>query len=95
MKKIIIAVVILMLMAAQSFGATLTVTLTDEQAAIIKDELQGYAVALAVDRLNQKKENERSAQIKVLIAKTPAELTAAAAPIIAAEKAKLEAVQEK
>jgi hypothetical protein len=45
----------------------LIITLTDEQAAVIKDEIQGYAEALADDRLAQKKENERAARIKAFI----------------------------
>lgn len=70
--------------------ATITIKLTDEQLEVIKDELQGYAVALADDRLNQKKENERSQLIKVLSAKDDKELAEAAAPVIAAEKLKAE-----
>jgi uncharacterized protein with FMN-binding domain len=71
--------------------AKITIELTDAQAEIIKDEIQGYAVALADDRLNQKKENERAQLIKVLSAKDDKELAEAAAPIIAAEKVKAEA----
>jgi hypothetical protein len=48
--------------------ADITITLTDEQAEIIKDEIQGYAEALADDRLNQKKEKERSDRINAFIA---------------------------
>jgi len=68
----------------------ITITLTDEQGAIIKDEIQKYAETLANDRLAQKAEREKTAYMKVLLAKTPEEIKAAAAPIIAAEKAKLE-----
>lgn len=71
--------------------AKITIELTDEQAAIIKDEIQKYAEALADDRLNQKKETDRAQLIKVLSAKDDKELAEAAAPIIAAEKAKAEA----
>lgn len=70
--------------------ATITITLSDEQFEVIKNELQGYAVALADDRLNQKKETDRAQLIKVLSAKTTAELAEAAAPIIAVEKLKAE-----
>lgn len=70
--------------------ATITITLTDEQLEVIKDELQGYAVALANDRIIQKAEKEKSQLIKVLSAKSQEELAEAAAPIIAAEKAKAE-----
>lgn len=66
----------------------ITIELTDAQAEIIKDEIQGYAEALANDRLIQKDEKEKSQLIKVLSAKTSAELADAAAPIIAAEKLK-------
>lgn len=68
--------------------AKVTVELTDEQAEVMKDVLQHYAEALANDRLNQKRETDRSNLIKVLSAKTDQELAEAAAPIIAAEKAK-------
>lgn len=71
--------------------AKITIELTDEQAAIIKDEIQGYAVTLADDRLAQKKEQERAQLIRVLSAKDDKELAEAAAPIIAAEKIKAEA----
>lgn len=71
--------------------ATIIIELTDEQAAIIKDELQGYAEALANDRLIRKADDEKAQLIKILSAKTDKELAEAAAPIIAAEKAKLEA----
>ncbi len=74
--------------------AKIIIELTDEQAEIIKDEIQGYAEALANDRLNQKKENERLQLIKVLSAKSTKELEEAAAPIIAAEKAKAEAKEK-
>lgn len=74
--------------------ADLTVVLTDEQAAVIKDELQGYAEALANDRLIQKADREKTQLIKVLTAKTEQELAKAAAPIIAAEKAKAEAKEQ-
>lgn len=73
--------------------AKITIELTDEQAAIIKDEIQKYAEALADDRLNQKKETDRAQLIKVLSAKTDKELADAAAPIIAAEKIKAEALE--
>ena len=71
--------------------AKIIIELTDEQAAIIKDEIQGYAEALANDRLLQKAEKKRSELIKLLSAKDDKELAEAAAPIIAAEKAKVEA----
>lgn len=71
--------------------AKITIELTDAQAEIIKDEIQGYAVTLADDRLAQKKEQERAQLIRVLSAKDDKELAEAAAPIIAAEKAKAEA----
>ncbi|MCE5226686.1 MAG: hypothetical protein LLG05_12620 [Porphyromonadaceae bacterium] len=70
------------------------IELTDEQAEIIKDEIQGYAEALANDRLIQKAEQKRSELIKVLTAKTEQELAEAAAPIIAAEKVKAEAKEK-
>lgn len=68
----------------------ITIELTDAQAAIIKDEIQKYAEALADDRLNQKKETDRAQLIRVLSAQTNKELADAAAPIIAAEKLKAE-----
>ena len=71
--------------------AKITIELTDAQAEIIKDEIQGYAVTLADDRLAQKKEQERVQLIRVLSAKDDKELAEAAAPIIAAEKVKAEA----
>lgn len=71
----------------------LIINLSDEQAAVIKDEIQGYAEALANDRLIQKADRERAQLIKVLSAKTTKELEEAAAPIIAAEKAKIEQVK--
>jgi hypothetical protein len=70
--------------------AKITIELTDEQAAIIKDEIQKYAEALADDRLNQKKETDRAQLIMVLSAQTDKELADAAAPIIAEEKLKAE-----
>lgn len=66
----------------------LTITLTDEQAAIIKDEIQAYAEALADDRIIRKADRERSAKILSLSANTDKELSAAIAPLIAAEMAK-------
>jgi hypothetical protein len=70
--------------------AKITIELTDEQAAVIKDEIQKYAEALADDRLNQKKETDRAQLIMVLSAQTDKELADAAAPIIAEEKLKAE-----
>lgn len=68
----------------------LTVNLTDAQAEVIKDELQGYAEALANDRLVRKVERARSQKLLVLSAQSDKEIFDAVAPIIAAEKAKLE-----
>ena len=68
----------------------ITITLTDEQGAIIKDEIQKYAETLANDRMARRADRENVAYVKVLMAKTPEEIKEAAAPIIAAEKAKLE-----
>jgi hypothetical protein len=45
----------------------LTITLTDEQAEIIKDEIQTYAETLANDRLAQKAENEKAERVKAFL----------------------------
>jgi hypothetical protein len=65
-------------------------TLTQKQIDVVPD-LQQYAETLANDRIARAKERKRSTDIKILTAKDDAELTALVSPIIAAEKAKLEA----
>jgi len=66
----------------------ITITLTEEQAEVIKDELQGYAEALANDRIIRKADRERSAKILALSADTDEELSAAIAPLVTAEISK-------
>jgi hypothetical protein len=72
----------------------LTITLTDEQGEIIKDEIQGYAEALANDRLIRKADRARSAKILALAANTDKELSEAVAPLVAAEIAKQEVIDK-
>ena len=72
----------------------LTITLTDEQGEIIKDEIQGYAEALANDRLIRKADRARRAKILALAANTDKELSEAVAPLVAAEIAKQEVIDK-
>jgi len=66
----------------------ITITLTDAQYDVIKDELQGYAEALANDRIIRKADRARSTKILALAADTDEELSAAIAPLVAAELSK-------
>ena len=72
----------------------LTITLTDEQGEIIKDEIQSYAEVLANDRLIRKADRARSAKILALAANTDKELSEAVAPLVAAEIAKQEVIDK-
>ena len=76
--------------------AEIIITLTDERAAILADQdVTGYVTSFADHLIARAAEREKSTLIKVLVAKTPAELTAAAKPILDAERAKAEAEIEK
>jgi hypothetical protein len=78
----------------EEHNMNITITLTDEQYEVIKDELQGYAEALANDRIIRKADRERSAKILALASDTDEELSAAIAPLMAAEISK-QALKEK
>ncbi len=70
----------------------LEINLTPEKEEIIKDEIQAYADALATDRLIRKADRERSVKILALSTNTDEELSAKVAPLILAEKERLEAI---
>jgi hypothetical protein len=73
----------------------LEINLTPEKEEIIKDEIQAYADALATDRLIRKADRERSVKILALSADTDEELSEKVAPLILAEKERLEAIDLK
>jgi hypothetical protein len=93
MKKVILFVFVILCFVSPVLAADVTVAgLTDAQAtALVGQNLTKYLSSLADYLIAEKAADEKYQLIKVLIAKTPAELKAAAAPIIAAEKVKVEA----
>ena len=95
MKKIIIIAVLLLAFTVPTFGADLTVTLTTERAnALLDQDVTKYLSDYADYLISKKAADEKYQLIKVLVAKTPTELSAAAKPIIDAEKAKEAALGE-
>jgi len=93
MKKLILTIVILIALATPCLAADLTITgLTDAQiAALTGQNMTQYVADFANHLIFKKATDEKYQLIKVLTAKTDTELKAAAAPILAAEKAKADA----
>jgi hypothetical protein len=83
----------LVIWTIESFAAEITITgLTDVQAqALVGQNMTKYVGDYANYLIARQVSEEKDQLLRVLTAKTDAELKAAAAPIIAAEKAKAEA----